>query len=94
MIIKKWNPTGGPNSTGAWEAAYPLVDVDSIVATGEPGSTTFLRGDGAWASVDSGNQFVNISGDTMTGTLEFTTSTTPIKLQQDHFVYRDRKSVV
>ena len=69
MIIKKWNPTGGPNSTGAWEAAYPLVDVDSIVATGEPGSTTFLRGDGAWASVDSGNQFVNISGDTMTGEL-------------------------
>ena len=43
MVIKKWNGT-------AWVAEYPEVDVDSIVATGTPSSTTFLRGDGAWAT--------------------------------------------
>jgi len=79
--IKKW-------SGSAWVDAHPETTVGQIVATGTPSSTTFLRGDGAWASVDSGNQYVNTTGDTMTGTLEFTTSTTPIKLQQDHFVYR------
>jgi hypothetical protein len=43
MTIKKWNGS-------AWVAEYPLVDVDSIVATGTPSSSTFLRGDGAWGT--------------------------------------------
>ena len=62
MKIKKW-------SGSAWVQEYPEVDVNNIVATGTPSSSTFLRGDGQWISVDSGNQFVNISGDTMTGDL-------------------------
>ena len=62
MKIKKW-------SGSAWVQEYPEVDVNNIVATGTPSSSTFLRGDGQWISVDSGNQFVNISGDTMTGNL-------------------------
>jgi len=63
--IKKW-------SGSAWVDAHPETTVGQIVATGTPSSTTFLRGDGAWASVDSGNQYVNISGDTMTGVLTLT----------------------
>jgi hypothetical protein len=43
MTIKKWNGS-------AWVAEYPLVDVDSIVASGTPSSSTFLRGDGAWGT--------------------------------------------
>jgi len=43
MTIKKWNGS-------AWVAEYPLVDIDSIVATGTPSSSTFLRGDGAWGT--------------------------------------------
>lgn len=30
MIIKKWNPTGGPSSTGAWEAVYPKVTTSEM----------------------------------------------------------------
>ena len=63
MKIKKW-------SGSAWVQEYPEVDVNNIVATGTPSSSTFLRGDGQWISVDSGNQFVNITGDTMTGNLQ------------------------
>ena len=42
MKVKKW-------SGSAWVQEYPEVDVDAIVATGTPSSSTFLRGDGAWA---------------------------------------------
>jgi hypothetical protein len=47
MKIKKWNGS-------AWVQEYPEVEVDSIVATGTPGSTTYLRGDGAWATIEAG----------------------------------------
>ena len=43
MKVKKW-------SGSAWVQEYPEVDVDAIVATGTPSSSTFLRGDGAWAT--------------------------------------------
>jgi hypothetical protein len=33
-----------------WVQDYPEVNVDSIVATGTPSSTTFLRGDGTWST--------------------------------------------
>ena len=43
MIIKKW-------SGSTWVTQYPDVDVNAIVATGTPGSTNYLRGDGAWVN--------------------------------------------
>jgi len=48
MKIKKWDGS-------AWVQDYPEVNVSSIVATGTPSSSTFLRGDGVWATpVDTG----------------------------------------
>jgi hypothetical protein len=47
MKIKKWNGS-------AWVQEYPEVEVGSIVATGTPGSTTYLRGDGTWATIEAG----------------------------------------
>lgn len=41
-ILKRWNGT-------AWVEDYPKTVVGQIVASGTPDSTTFLRGDGAWA---------------------------------------------
>ena len=47
-----------------------ITDAGTVAAINLNSSTTqFLRGDGTFASVDSGNQYVNISGDTMTGNL-------------------------
>jgi len=43
--------------------------VSDISATGTPSSTTFLRGDGQWATPDGVDNYVNTSGDTMTGDL-------------------------
>jgi len=40
MIIKKWNPTGGPSSTGAWEAIYPKVTTAEIYTS--DGSTNIF----------------------------------------------------
>ncbi len=62
MKIKKWDGS-------AWVQDYPEVNVSSIVATGTPSSTTFLRGDGTWATPAGVDNYVNITGDTMTGTL-------------------------
>lgn len=45
MKIKKWN-----SSTSQWEQDYPEVDISSIVATGTPSSSNFLRGDGTWSN--------------------------------------------
>ena len=42
MKVKKWNGS-------AWVQDYPEVDIASIVATGTPSSSTFLRGDGTWS---------------------------------------------
>lgn len=44
MVIKKWNGS-------SWVATYPDVQVSNIEASGTPSSSTFLRGDGAWAAV-------------------------------------------
>jgi hypothetical protein len=63
MKIKKWNGS-------AWVQEYPEVEVDSIVATGEPGSTTFLRGDGSWATIsDSDTTYTAGTGLSLTGTV-------------------------
>lgn len=42
MIIKKWNPTGGPSSTGAWEAIYPKVTTAEIYTSN--GATSIFNG--------------------------------------------------
>ena len=42
MVIKKWNGN-------SWVATYPDVQVANIEASGARSSSTFLRGDGAWA---------------------------------------------
>ena len=47
MKIKKWNGS-------SWVQEYPEVNVSSIVATGTPSSSTFLRGDGTWSEPASG----------------------------------------
>jgi hypothetical protein len=67
MKIKKWNGS-------AWIQDYPEVNVSSIVATGTPSSTTFLRGDGTWATptdVDTNNYLTGVSG-SGNGTVTFT----------------------
>ena len=70
MKIKKYDSVNG------WVQQYPEVNVGAIVVSTDidnlTGSTDeyFLRADGSWAKVEtSGNQFVNITGDTMTGDL-------------------------
>lgn len=47
------DPIGGHKHTGAPGAA-PKIAVANIDATGTPGSTTFLRGDGQWAASGGG----------------------------------------
>jgi hypothetical protein len=47
MKIRKWNGS-------SWVQDYPEVNVSSIVATGTPSSSTFLRGDGTWATPAGG----------------------------------------
>lgn len=43
MKVRKWNGS-------SWVQDYPEVNVTSIVATGTPSTSTFLRGDGSWAT--------------------------------------------
>lgn len=43
ITLKKWNGN-------AWAEESPKVTISTIVASGTPSSSTFLRGDGAWAT--------------------------------------------
>lgn len=43
LTLKKWNGS-------TWEDTYPQTTHTQIVATGTPSSTTYLRGDGVWAT--------------------------------------------
>jgi hypothetical protein len=45
---------------------YPLTKHDQIIASGSPGSTTFLRGDGVWATPTGGSGTVTSVGGTGT----------------------------
>jgi len=45
ITLKKYNST-----TSSWEEESPKVSVGTIVASGTPSSSTFLRGDGSWAT--------------------------------------------
>lgn len=58
--IKRWNGS-------AWEVTYPKTTAGNIVASGTPSSTTFLRGDGTWAT-PSGGSATDLSVGTVTST--------------------------
>lgn len=45
-----------------------LVPIAGISATGTPSSTTYLRGDGSWASVSSGGSPTGVAGGSLAGT--------------------------
>ena len=63
-VIKKWNGT-------EWEEAYPKTIHTQIVASGDPSSSTFLRGDGVWAT--AGNT-VKLTVTTASATVAKTTT--------------------
>ncbi len=93
-VLKKWNGS-------SWEEIYPETTVTQIVATGTPSSTTFLRGDGVWATpadeIDGGNadtvdnlqasQFLRSdTSDTMAGTLTISGSNNSILMSDGHYI--------
>jgi hypothetical protein len=70
--IKKWNGS-------AWEETYPKTTAGNIVATGTPSASTFLRGDGAWATTPQGTVTsvgLSLPTSVFTGTGSVTTSGT------------------
>lgn len=56
-IIKKFNGS-------TFDEVYPKTTVTQIVASGTPGSTTYLRGDGSWQTISSGSSYTFGSGTT------------------------------
>jgi len=60
MTIKKW-------SGSAWVDQYVTTNVSNIVASGTPSSTTFLRGDGQWATPIDTNTNNYVSSATFDG---------------------------
>lgn len=49
-ILKRWNGS-------TWEELDPQTTHTQIVASGTPSSTTFLRGDGVWATPSTGDNY-------------------------------------
>ncbi len=68
-IIKKWN-TG----TSTFDELYPRTTHTQIVASGTPSSTTFLRGDGQWATPAG----TGISGSGTANQITYWTNTTTV----------------
>ena len=80
MKIRRYNGS-------SWVQEYPEVNVSAIVSSGTPSSSTFLRGDGAWAvppggtnadTVDSlhASSFIRSdANDDFSGTLNYTPDT-------------------
>jgi hypothetical protein len=53
------NATGTPTSIGLANATALSLPIGSISATGTPSASTYLRGDGTWASIGGGGVTVN-----------------------------------
>ena len=47
--LKRWN-----SDTSQWEELNPQTTHTQIVASGTPSSTTYLRGDGSWQTIEAG----------------------------------------
>lgn len=63
ITFKKWSGT-------AWVEESPKVGTDTIVASGTPSASTFLRGDGAWATPPNTNNYpTSLSFNTTNGIL-------------------------
>jgi hypothetical protein len=74
-ILKRWNGT-------SWEEVNPQTTHTQIVASGTPSSTTYLRGDGTWATISAGSTF---TGGTITGNIEISNTLPKITLTDtDH----------
>lgn len=69
-IIKKWN-----TSTSSFDELYPRTSHTQIVASGTPNSTTFLRGDGTWATPAGGSSFSTTTVTIATGDWSSQTAT-------------------
>jgi len=54
-ILKRWNGS-------AFEELYPKTTVTQISASGSPSISTFLRGDGAWATPAGGGTVTSVTG--------------------------------
>lgn len=67
-ILKRWNGS-------AFEELYPKTTVGQISASGTPSSTTFLRGDGQWASPAGGGDVVGPASSTTGNVPQFADTT-------------------
>lgn len=65
LKLKKFNGT-------SWEDAYPETTVGQIIAGGTRDGTTFLRGDGVWATVSDANNYLSGVSGSGNGTVTFT----------------------
>ena len=70
--LKRWN-----SDNSQWEELNPQTTHTQIVASGTPSSSTYLRGDGTWATVQAGTTF---DGGTVTGDIEISNTLPKLKL--------------
>jgi hypothetical protein len=64
-ILKRWNGS-------AFEELYPKTVVTQISASGTPSSTTFLRGDGQWATPAGTGTVTNVTAGTQISGMSMT----------------------
>jgi len=64
-ILKRWNGS-------AFEELYPKTTVGQISASGTPNSTTFLRGDGQWATPAGSGTVTNVTAGTQISGMSMT----------------------
>jgi hypothetical protein len=64
-ILKRWNGS-------TFEELYPKTTVTQISASGTPSSTTFLRGDGQWATVSGSGTVTNVTAGTQISGMSMT----------------------
>jgi hypothetical protein len=90
--LKRWNPTLN-SGAGGFEELYPKTVTSQIAASGTANSTTFLRGDGQWATPSVGshthtigyyNSAITSNLDTLFGTGEFGFANTTTGRPEDY----------